>query len=96
VSCVGGGCQPSFSWQAQFNQTASHIWHPSIHLCFCLSPNHTGACKILFRLPLIYFILIKYFIASCLTVVARESVTAVAWDSAGEATVALTRVAACL
>jgi hypothetical protein len=42
-----------------------------------------GACKILFRLPLIYFILIKYVIACGLTVIARESITAVAWDSAG-------------
>lgn len=42
-----------------------------------------GACKILFQLPLIWFILVKYAIAGGLTVVARESITAVAWDSAG-------------
>jgi hypothetical protein len=43
----------------------------------------TGACKILFQLPLIYFILVKYVIACGLTVISRESITAVAWDSAG-------------
>jgi hypothetical protein len=43
-----------------------------------------GACKILFRLPLIWFIIVKYAVAVGLTVVARESITAVAWDSAGE------------
>lgn len=37
----------------------------------------------MFQLPLIYFILIKYVIACSFTVVARESITAVAWDSAG-------------
>ncbi|KAF6248567.1 hypothetical protein COO60DRAFT_1065160 [Scenedesmus sp. NREL 46B-D3] len=42
-----------------------------------------GACKILFQLPLIYFILVKYVVACGLTVIARESITAVAWDSAG-------------
>jgi hypothetical protein len=47
--------------------------------------NNPGACKILFRLPLIYFILAKYLVACALTVVSRESVTAVAWDSAGGA-----------
>lgn len=42
-----------------------------------------GACKILFQLPLIYFILVKYAVACGLTAAARESITAVAWDSAG-------------
>jgi hypothetical protein len=42
-----------------------------------------GACKILFQLPLIWFILVKYAVAGGLTVIARESITAVAWDSAG-------------
>uniref|UniRef100_A0A383WCJ1 DUF1538 domain-containing protein n=1 Tax=Tetradesmus obliquus TaxID=3088 RepID=A0A383WCJ1_TETOB len=45
-----------------------------------------GATKILFQLPLIYFILAKYVVACGLTVVARESITAVAWDSAGVTT----------
>jgi hypothetical protein len=48
-----------------------------------VTPTTAGACKILFQLPLIYFILIKYVIACGLTVIARESITAVAWDSAG-------------
>jgi hypothetical protein len=43
-----------------------------------------GACKILFQLPIIYFILGKYAIACSLTAVTDEAITAVAWDSAGE------------
>lgn len=49
----------------------------------CVSCRAPGACKILFRLPLIWFILVKYAVACGLTVIARESITAVAWDSAG-------------
>eukprot|EP00882_Tetradesmus_deserticola_P025295 GHRQ01027771.1.p1 GENE.GHRQ01027771.1~~GHRQ01027771.1.p1 ORF type:complete len:151 (+),score=27.73 GHRQ01027771.1:98-550(+) len=52
---------------------------------WCNTVRFAGACKILFQLPLIYFILVKYVVACSLTVVARESVTAVAWDSAGGA-----------
>jgi hypothetical protein len=45
-----------------------------------------GASKILFELPLLYFILAKYAVASILTVVAKEAITAVSWDSAGVTT----------
>jgi hypothetical protein len=48
-------------------------------------PTNTpaGACKILFQLQIIYFILAKYAVACTITAVAQESITAVAWDSAG-------------
>ncbi|WIA21356.1 hypothetical protein OEZ85_000577 [Tetradesmus obliquus] len=45
-----------------------------------------GASKILFQLPLLYFILAKYTVACILTAVAKEAITAVAWDSAGVTT----------
>lgn len=46
----------------------------------------SGASKILWQLPLIYFVLAKYAVAVALTVAAQESITAVAWDSAGVTT----------
>jgi hypothetical protein len=56
-------------------------------LLLLLSCFHcTGASKILFELPLLYFILAKYAVACLLTVVAKEAITAVAWDSAGVTT----------
>jgi hypothetical protein len=42
--------------------------------------------KILYNLRLIYFLLAKYVVAVTMTVVTEDSVTAVAWDSAGETT----------
>jgi hypothetical protein len=45
-----------------------------------------GAMKILYDLPLIWFLLGKYALALGLTVVNEESITAVAWDSAGVTT----------
>ncbi|GBF88834.1 hypothetical protein Rsub_01735 [Raphidocelis subcapitata] len=58
------------------------IWAVAIGVAVGMA---AGACKILFRLPLIYFILAKYLVACALTAISRESVTAVAWDSAGRA-----------
>lgn len=45
-----------------------------------------GAVKILFGVPIIFVILIKYFITAILTFKAPESFTNVAWDSAGVTT----------
>ncbi|KAI8476127.1 MAG: hypothetical protein J3K34DRAFT_516801 [Monoraphidium minutum] len=55
-----------------------------------------GAAKILWQLPLLYFILAKarrrrrfsvfYAVACVLTVIAEDAITAVAWDSAGVTT----------
>lgn len=45
-----------------------------------------GSLKILYQLPLIYFILAKYTVAVALTLVTADAVTAVAWDSAGVTT----------
>ena len=45
-----------------------------------------GAAKILYSLPIIYFILAKYTIACILTVYSPAAVTAIAWDSAGVTT----------
>lgn len=45
-----------------------------------------GAVKILFGVPIIFFILSKYFITAILTSKAPESFTNVAWDSAGVTT----------
>ena len=39
--------------------------------------------KILYNVRLIYFLLAKYSVAVALTVVTDDSVTGVAWDSAG-------------
>lgn len=46
----------------------------------------TGATKILFDIPVIYFILAKYGIAVLLTLEANEDFTNIAWDSAGVTT----------
>jgi hypothetical protein len=54
--------------------------------CYCCCCAISGASKILFELPLLYFILAKYAVACALTVVAKEAITAVAWDSAGVTT----------
>lgn len=51
-----------------------------------LSCRAVGAAKILFGLPIIYFILGKYAVACGLTLITAESITAVAWDSAGVTT----------
>lgn len=48
--------------------------------------THAGASKILWHLPIIWFILAKYSVASALTVISNSAVTAVAWDSAGVTT----------
>ncbi|PSC69722.1 pf07556 family [Micractinium conductrix] len=45
-----------------------------------------GSLKILYNLPLIYFLLGKYAVAVALTLVTEDSITAVAWDSAGVTT----------
>ena len=45
-----------------------------------------GSVKILYTLPVVYFILGKYAIAVALTIVTGEAITAVAWDSAGVTT----------
>ena len=45
-----------------------------------------GAAKILYSLPIIYFILGKYAVAVVLTFFSAEAITAVAWDSAGVTT----------
>lgn len=45
-----------------------------------------GAAKILYSLPIIYFILGKYAVALVLTYFTAEAITAVAWDSAGVTT----------
>ncbi len=45
-----------------------------------------GAAKILYEVPIIYFILGKYAVAVALTYASEEAVTAVAWDSAGVTT----------
>ncbi|KAI3426322.1 hypothetical protein D9Q98_008695 [Chlorella vulgaris] len=45
-----------------------------------------GSLKILYSLPLIYFLLAKYAVAVMLTIVTEDSITAVAWDSAGVTT----------
>ncbi len=46
----------------------------------------TGATKILFGVPVVYFILAKYGVALLLTYSADEAMTNVAWDSAGVTT----------
>jgi hypothetical protein len=46
----------------------------------------TGATKILFEIPVIYFILAKYGVAVLLTSQANEDFTNIAWDSAGVTT----------
>lgn len=46
----------------------------------------TGAAKILFSLPIIYFILGKYCVAVGLTTITSDAITAVGWDSAGVTT----------
>lgn len=56
------------------------VWAVSIGVAIGMD---VGACKILFSLPLIYFILGKYAVASALTVITKEGYAAVAWDSAG-------------
>lgn len=45
-----------------------------------------GSLKILYSLDLIYFLLAKYAVAVGLTIVTEDSITAVAWDSAGVTT----------
>ena len=45
-----------------------------------------GAVKILFSLPILYFILGKYAVACALTFITADAITAVAWDSAGVTT----------
>jgi len=45
-----------------------------------------GATKILFEVPVIYFILVKYGIAALLTIQASDAFTAIAYDSAGVTT----------
>lgn len=45
-----------------------------------------GSVKILYQLPIIYFILGKYAIAIVLTIITGDAITAVAWDSAGVTT----------
>lgn len=45
-----------------------------------------GSTKILFGVPLIWFILFKYFVALCLTNFANEDYVNIAWDSAGVTT----------
>lgn len=45
-----------------------------------------GATKILFSVPLIYIILVKYTIALIITFFAPDDFTSVAWDSAGVTT----------
>jgi len=45
-----------------------------------------GAVKILYELPVVYFILGKYAVAVCLTIITEDAITAVAWDSAGVTT----------
>jgi hypothetical protein len=56
------------------------LLHPP-HACM-----HAGAAKILWHMPIIWFILAKYAAASALTMVADSAITAVAWDSAGVTT----------
>jgi hypothetical protein len=56
------------------------VWAVSIGVAIGMD---VGACKILFSLPLIYFILGKYAVASALTAITKEGYAAVAWDSAG-------------
>ncbi|PNH01042.1 hypothetical protein TSOC_013096, partial [Tetrabaena socialis] len=45
-----------------------------------------GSTKILFGVPLIYIILVKYAIACSITLISEEDFTAIAWDSAGVTT----------
>ncbi|KAF5832814.1 hypothetical protein DUNSADRAFT_11187 [Dunaliella salina] len=45
-----------------------------------------GSTKILFGVPIMYIILIKYFIVCVLTVFSKEDFTNIAWDSAGVTT----------
>ena len=45
-----------------------------------------GSVKILYELPIVYFILGKYAIAILLTIFTGDAITAVAWDSAGVTT----------
>jgi hypothetical protein len=45
-----------------------------------------GTAKIIYSIPIIYFILGKYAIAVGLTLVTAEALTAIAWDSAGVTT----------
>ncbi len=56
----------------------------------CNSPARlcfpAGAMKILYDLPIIWFLLGKYAVALSLTAVTDESIVAVAWDSAGVTT----------
>jgi hypothetical protein len=42
-------------------------------------PCLAGSLKILYSLPLIYFLLAKYAVAVMLTIVTEDSITAVAW-----------------
>lgn len=44
-----------------------------------------GATKILFGVPIIYIILIKYSIAAVLTIFTADDFCSIAWDSAGDA-----------
>jgi hypothetical protein len=63
---------------------------PSRQLGSCHShracPMHAGAAKILWQMPIIWFILGKYAAASALTIISDNAITAVAWDSAGVTT----------
>jgi hypothetical protein len=59
------------------------VWAVSIGVAIGMD---VGAAKILFSLPLIYFILGKYAVASALTAITKEGYAAVAWDSAGVTT----------
>ena len=45
-----------------------------------------GATKILFGVPLIWFIILKYFVAVSLTMFISEDFVNIAWDSAGVTT----------
>jgi hypothetical protein len=45
-----------------------------------------GTAKIIYSIPIIYFILGKYAIATGLTLITGEALTAIAWDSAGVTT----------
>lgn len=45
-----------------------------------------GSVKILYTVPVIYFILGKYAVAVGLTIITEDAITAVAWDSAGVTT----------
>lgn len=45
-----------------------------------------GSVKILYELPIVYFILGKYSVAILLTIFTGDAITAVAWDSAGVTT----------